>query len=49
MFTHSLDIDYESLWIFKKCTAEPLSILVTDTSLASDNPSCFIKNLLKRM
>ena len=31
--------------IYKKCTAEPYSFLVNDTTLASDNPLRFRKNL----
>ena len=33
---------------YKKCTAKPFSFLVTDATLASDNPSCFRENLLER-
>ena len=33
--------------IYKKCTAEPYSFLVNDTTLASDNPLRFRKNLFK--
>ena len=33
--------------IYKKCIAELYSFLVTDTTLPSDNPSRFRKNLLK--
>ena len=31
--------------IFRECTAEPYSFLVNDTTLASDNPLRFRKNL----
>ena len=31
--------------IYKKCTAEPYSFLVSDTTLASDNPLRFRKSL----
>ena len=31
--------------IYKKCTVEPYSFLVNDTTLASDNPFRFRKNL----
>ena len=31
--------------IYRKCTAEPYSFLVNDTTLASDNPLRFRKNL----
>ena len=37
---------YKSL---QKCTAEPYSFLMTDATLASDNPSCFRENLLERI
>ena len=43
---HSSDIstkDFEN--IYKKCTAEPYSFLVNDTTLASNNPLRFRKNL----
>ena len=33
--------------IYKKCTVEPYSFLVNDTTLPSDNPLKFRKNLLK--
>ena len=33
--------------IYKKCTAEPYSFLVNDTTLPSDDPLRFRKNLLK--
>ena len=36
---HSSDIDF-------KCTAEPYSFLVNDTTLPSDDPLWFRKNLL---
>ena len=41
-FNHSSDIG-------KKCTAKPYSILVIDTTLASDNYLRFRKNLLERI
>ena len=34
---------------YKKCTANPYSFLVIDTTLASDNSSRFRKNLLERI
>ena len=44
---HSSDIDFKDfMQIFKKCTAEPYSFLVNDTTLPSDNPLRFRKNLL---
>ena len=35
--------------LYKKCTGKPYSFLLIDTTLTSDNPSCFRKNLLERM
>ena len=44
---HSSDIDFKDFMkIFKKWTAEPYSFLVSDTTLPSDNPLRFRKNLL---
>ena len=43
---HSSDIDFKDfIKIYNKCTAEPYSYLVNDTTLASDNPLRFRKNL----
>ena len=45
---HSSDIDFKGfIKIFKKCTAEPYSFLVNDTTLPSYDPLRFRKNLLK--
>ena len=45
---HSSDIDFEDFMkIYKNCTAEPYSFLVNDTTLPSDDPLRFRKNLLK--
>ena len=45
---HSSDIDFKDFMkIYKKCTAEPYSFLVNDTTLPSDNPLRFRKNLLE--
>ena len=45
---HSSDIDFKDfIEIYKKCTARPYSFLVNDTTLPSDDPSRFRKNLLK--
>ena len=45
---HSSDIDFKDfIKIDKKCTAEPYSFLVNDTTLASDDPLKFRKNPLK--
>ena len=44
---HSSDIDFKDFMkIFKKYTAEPYSFLVNDTTLPSDDPLRFRKNLL---
>ena len=44
---HSSDIDFKDfIKIFKKCTAEPYSFLVNDTTLPSNDPLRFRKNLL---
>ena len=43
---HSSDINTKEFAnIYKKCTAEPYSFLVNDTTLASNNPLRFRKNL----
>ena len=43
---HSSDISTKDfINIYKKCIAEPYSFFVNDTTLASDNPLRFIKNL----
>ena len=45
---HLSDIDFKDFMkIYKKCTEETYSFLVNDTTLPSDNPLRFIKNLLK--
>ena len=45
---HSSDIDFKTfIENYKKCTAEPYSFLVNDTTLPSDNPLRFRKNLLE--
>ena len=45
---HSSDIDFKDfIKIYKKCTAEQYSSLVNDTTLPSDDPLRFRKNLLK--
>ena len=50
-FNHSSDIPFKTLWmnLYKKCTAKPYSFLVIDTTLPSDNPSRFRKNVLERI
>ena len=46
---HSSDIDFKDFMnIYKKCTKEPYSFLVNDTTLSSDNPLRFRKNLLEQ-
>ena len=45
---HSSDIDFKDfIKIYKKCITEPYSFLVNDTTLPSDNPLRFRRNLLK--
>ena len=45
---HSPDIDFKDfIKIYKKCTAEPYYFLVNDTTLPSNNPLGFRKNLLE--
>ena len=47
---HSPDIDFKDfINLHKKFTAKLYSILVTNATLASDNPSSFRKNLLERI
>ena len=44
---HSSDIDFKDFMnIYKKCTKEPYSFLVYNTTLPSDDPLRFRKNLL---
>ena len=44
---HSSDINFKDFMnIYKNCTAEPYSFLVNDTTLPSDDPLRFRKNLL---
>ena len=44
---HSSDTDLKDFMkIYKKCTAEPCSFLVNDTTVRSDDPLRFRKNLL---
>ena len=45
---NSSDTDFkEFVKIYKKCTAKLYSFLVNDTTLPSDNPLRFRKNLLE--
>ena len=44
---HSSDIDFKDFMnIYKKCTKKPCSFLVDDTTLPSDDPLRFRKNIL---
>ena len=46
---HSSDIDCKDfIKIYKKCTAEPYFFLVNDTTLPSDDPLRFRKNILEK-
>ena len=46
---HSSDIDIKDfIKIYKKCTAEPYSFLVNDTTLPSNDPLRFRENLLDK-
>ena len=48
VINHSSDINTKDFTnIYRKCTAEPYSFLVNDTTLASDNPLRFRKLFLK--
>ena len=50
VFNHSSDIDFKDFMnLHKKCTAKPYCFLFIDTTLASDNPSCFRKSILERI
>ena len=45
---HSSHIDFKDfIKIYRKCTAEPYSFLVNDTTLPLDDPLRFRKNLLE--
>ena len=47
---YSFDISTENFVnIYRKCTAEPYSFFVNDSTLASDNPLKFIKNLFQHI
>ena len=49
-FNHSSDIDFKDFMnLYKYFTAKPYSFLAINTTFASDNPSHFRENLLKRM
>ena len=43
---HSADIDYKDfIKIYRQCTKEPFNFLTIDTTLSSNNPLKFRKNL----
>ena len=45
----SSNTDFEDFMnLYKKCSAKPYSFLVNNTSIASDNPLRFTRNLLGR-
>ena len=45
---HSSDINFKDFMkVYKKCTTEPYSFLVNDTTLPSDDSLRFRKNLLE--
>ena len=47
VLNHSCDIDFKYFMnIYKKSTKEPYSFLINDTTLRSDDPLRFRKNLL---
>ena len=49
-FNHLLDIDFKNFMnLYKICTAKLFSFLVIETTLASDNPLHFRKNLLEKI
>ena len=49
-YNHPSDIDFKDfINLYKKCAAKSYSFLVTDATLASDNPSRFRNNLLERI
>ena len=48
-FNHSSDADFQDFMnLYKKCTAKSYYLLVIDTTLTSDNPLRFRKNLVER-
>ena len=50
VYNHSSDLEFKNFMnLSKKCSARPFSFLVTDATLAADNPSSFKKNLLERI
>ena len=50
VFIHSSDIDFgDSMNLYKKFTAKQYYFLVIDSTLGSDNPLCFRRNLLEKI
>ena len=50
VYDHSSYIDFTDFMnLYKKYIAKPNSFLVIDATLASDNSSCFRKNLVERI
>ena len=50
IFNHSADIDFKNFMnLYKKCTAKPCFSLVINTTLSSNNPLYFRKNLSERI
>ena len=49
-FNNSSDINFKDFMnLYKKCTEKPYSFLVVHATCISNNPSCFRKDLLKRI
>ena len=49
-FNHSSGIDFQDfIYLYKKCTAKPYSFVIIDTTLLSNNPLGFRKNLAERI
>ena len=49
VFNHLSDIRFEDFMnLYKNCTAKQYSFLIIDTTLASDKPLRFRKNLCER-
>ena len=49
-FNNSSDISFQYfMYLYKKCTAEPYSFLIIDTTFASDNSLRYRKNLVERI
>ena len=50
VFKHWSDIGFEDFMnLYKNCPAKPYSLLVIDTTLGSENPLRFRKNLLEKI